>query len=173
MEINEEKTEVIALNSRQQPRIEINRTIIKSSQPTYLGFTLDGKLRGNAHLLERCRKGKQKLNATLAVLNRLPHLKIDIKANIIRSCVTSVMGYGTESCYVPEAGKEVVEKLEKLQRKAARMLLQTPTSTANETCIMDLGWETMETYFNIKLLKFRARLQQAKNGSLIRACLEE
>ena len=50
MELNENKTEIIALNTRTQPRIEVNRTIIHSSQPTYLGVTLDGKLKGGAHL---------------------------------------------------------------------------------------------------------------------------
>ena len=141
MELNENKTEIIAPNTRTQPRIEINRKIITASQLTYLGVTLDGKLKGKAHLQERCRKGKQKLYATLATLGNLSHLKMDIKANIVRACVTSVISYGTEACYVPDASKEVLENLEKLQRKAARALLKTPNSTTNDICIMDLGWE--------------------------------
>ena len=58
MEINEDKTEVIAINSRAKPTLEINRILIRSSQITYLGFMLDGKLKGKNHLLDRCRKGK-------------------------------------------------------------------------------------------------------------------
>ena len=51
----------------------------------------------------RIKKGKQKLMATLATLNRLRGLKITIKANIVQACIMSVIGYGTEGCYVPDA----------------------------------------------------------------------
>ena len=78
--------------------------------------------------------------ATLATLLRLRKLKIRVKSIIIQACIMSVIGYGSEGCYVPEACAKLVPKLDILQRHAARMLLQTPQSTANETCTLDLNW---------------------------------
>ena len=74
----------------------------------------------------RIRKGRQKLNATLATLNRLPHLKITVKMTIVRACILSVLGYGTEGCYIPSACMKLTKKLDTMQRKTARMLLRTP-----------------------------------------------
>ena len=84
----------------------------------------------------------------------------------------SVIGYGTEGCYVPEACGKLVPKLNILQRQAARTLLQTPKSTANETCTLDLNWQTVQTQMDIRLIKFRARIAGAENGTLLRACIE-
>ena len=90
---------------------------------------------------------------------------------IIRACILSVLGYGTEGSYIPKACRKQVEQLDILQRKAARMLLNTPQSTANETCTLDLGWETIQTHLDIRLLKFRARIAegqaQGKNRELL------
>ena len=83
LSINSKKTEVIALNTNQTPRIYINNTKIAHSNPTYLGYTLDSKMKGEEHLKMRQRKGKQKLLHTLASLHRLPRLKINVKANIV------------------------------------------------------------------------------------------
>ena len=85
LEINDKKTEVIALNTSKVPRIFINNTLIRSSNPTYLGFTLDSKLRGQEHMKSRLKKGKQKIMATLSTLHRLRRLKITVKAHIIQS----------------------------------------------------------------------------------------
>ena len=52
------------------------------------------------------------------------------------------------------------------------MLLNTPQSTANETCTLDLNWQRVQTQMDIKLLKFRSRIEKAENGSLLRACIE-
>ena len=57
LEINEAKTEVIALHTRHNPNIIINGQRIPASNPTYLGFTMDYKMKGNAHMKERVRKG--------------------------------------------------------------------------------------------------------------------
>ena len=46
LEINSQKTEVIALNTTRNPRIYINHSLIRHSYPTYLGFTLDSKMKG-------------------------------------------------------------------------------------------------------------------------------
>ena len=81
--INNKKTEVIALNTKQVPCITINNQRIRHSNPTYLGFTLDSKMKGQEHLKMRLKKGKQKLMATLATLHRLRRLKINVKSNII------------------------------------------------------------------------------------------
>ena len=83
--INEKKTEVIALNTSTNFSITVNGHRIYASNPTYLGFTLDRKLNGTAHLDERIRKGKQKMFATIASLARLPRLKMTIKSNIVRA----------------------------------------------------------------------------------------
>ena len=57
LEINETKTEVIALHTRSSPNIIINGKRIPASNPTYLGFTMDYKMKGKAHMQERVRKG--------------------------------------------------------------------------------------------------------------------
>ena len=72
LEINKSKTEVIAIHTRRQPNIIINGFRIPTSNPTYLGFTMDYKMKGNAHMKERVRKGNQSLYATLATLRRVP-----------------------------------------------------------------------------------------------------
>ena len=44
--INNQKTEVIALNTTKTPRIFIDNQLIRPSNPTYLGFTLDNTMEG-------------------------------------------------------------------------------------------------------------------------------
>ena len=56
--INNSKTEVIALNTNRSPRIYIDHTLIQPTNPTYLGFTLDSKMKGQAHMEMRMKKGK-------------------------------------------------------------------------------------------------------------------
>ena len=115
-------------------------------------------MKGIEHMKMRLKKGKQKLMATLATLHRLRNLKLTVKSTIIQACILSVIGYGSEGCYVPEACAQLVPKLDILQRYAARMLLQTPQSTANETCTLDLNWQTVQTQMDIRLIKFRTRI---------------
>ena len=57
LEINETKTEVIALHTRNHPNIVINGQRIQPTNPTYLGFTMDYKMKGIEHMKERVRKG--------------------------------------------------------------------------------------------------------------------
>ena len=56
------------------------------------------------------------------------------------------------------------------------MLLQTPQSTANETCTLDLGWETIQTHLDIRLLKYRARIAEGMmngtNRNLLNSCIK-
>ena len=52
------------------------------------------------------------------------------------------------------------------------MLLQTPQSSANETCTLDLGWETIQTHLDIRLLRYRARLAEGNNTRLMQSCIK-
>ena len=52
---------------------------------------------------KRINKGYQKLYTTLTALKREPNLELIAKERIVRACVLSVLGYGTEGSYVPEA----------------------------------------------------------------------
>ena len=100
-------------------------------------------------------------------MHKLPKTRIKAKATIVRACILSVLGYGTEGCYVPQACKKLVDKLDILQRRAARHLLATPQSTANETCTTDLGWETMQTNLDIRTIKYRSRIASAEAHTLL------
>jgi hypothetical protein len=171
--VNADKTEAIALHTRVDPNISINGQRIKSvSQVKYLGYIVDHKLNGKNHLNDRISKGYQKLYATLATLKQLKKIKLSAKSNIVRACVLSVLGYGTEGCYTPSVYLKEANALEILQRKAARALLGTPSSTANECCTIDLGWETVQTHLEVRLLRFKARIERtARPGSILAACL--
>ena len=81
----------------------INNKVIPRSNPTYLGFTMDYRMKGTEHLHKRISKRYQKLYTTLAALKRVPNLQLIVKERIVRACVMSVLGYGTEGSYVPEA----------------------------------------------------------------------
>ena len=85
LDINENKTEVMAMHTRRNPNIIINNVRIQHSNPTYLGFTMDYRMKGIEHMKQRVRKGNQSLYATLAILNRVPQLKITTKARIVRA----------------------------------------------------------------------------------------
>ena len=50
LDINENKTEVIAMHTRRNPNIIINNVRIKHSNPTYLGFTMDYRMKGTEHM---------------------------------------------------------------------------------------------------------------------------
>ena len=52
------------------------------------------------------------------------------------------------------------------------MLLHTPQSTANETCTLDLGWETMQTHLDLRLLRYRAKLAEGRNSTLMQSCIK-
>ena len=67
------KTKVVSLHCNLSPTIVIEGQRINcSTDATYLGFTLDRRLKGREHLQQRISKGKQKVQATLAALHRLP-----------------------------------------------------------------------------------------------------
>ena len=72
---------------------------------------MDYRMKGTEHMGQRINKGQQKLFQTLASLKRLPNLQLTVKTNIVRACVHSVLGYGTEGSYVPEACLKQIEKL--------------------------------------------------------------
>ena len=54
-DINSDKTEVIVLYSktRRTPNVRVNGKIVNQTNPTYLGFTLDSRLKGKEHLRAR------------------------------------------------------------------------------------------------------------------------
>ena len=64
---------------------------------------MDYRMKGTEHMHKRLSKGYQKLYTTLAALKRVPNLELTAKERIVRACVHSVLGYGTEGSYVPEA----------------------------------------------------------------------
>lgn len=48
------------------------------------------------------------------------------------------------------------------------MLLETPQSTANETCTLELGWETIGTHLDIRLLRYRNRISTIEDNAILR-----
>ena len=66
----------------------------------------------------------------------------------------------------------MIEKLNIIQRRAARHILSTPQSTANETATIDLGWESLQAHTDIRLIKFKNRIQKADASSLLGSCRE-
>ena len=115
----------------------IHNTLLKETPAAkYLGITIDSKLKWNVHVDSTYNKA----NNTLAFLRRhLTSCPPAIKERCFKTYVRPILEYGS-SVWDPYLKKDI-EKLEKIQRRAARFVKNDYRYTSSPTQLMDgLGW---------------------------------
>lgn len=117
--------------------LNINNEIIKSSKEVVLlGITIDNKLSFSNHITNICKKAANQLNA----IKRLQkHFSLTTKKQMIKTFVLSQFNYCPLVWHF--CGKGSIHKMEKLQERALRFIIDDYVSDYNQ--ILEKNGESM------------------------------
>ena len=120
MRCNAKKCYIMSINNRSTHFYSLNNHILKQvEEKPYLGLTFTENLKWSSHIT----KITKKANSTIGFLRRnLKSCPQDCRKSAYLSLVRSVLDYGS-IIWDPYLSREI-EKLERVQRQAARLLLE-------------------------------------------------
>lgn len=145
MDFNPSKCKVVCFSTKKDPpqkTYELCGVALEEVKYTsYLGVTLDHKLKWGRHIQDITTKS----NSTLGVMKRnLWNCPQEVKEIAYRTIVRPKLEYASAS-WDPYYKKDIV-KVESVQRKAARFCTQNYQQTASVTdMIKELGWDSLES----------------------------
>ena len=159
--LNTGKTEFMLITSKRKLnqfrtdiRIHINGSIIKHViQKKPLGVTIDNELRWTEHINEQCKK----LSSAIALLRKAkPHVPYN---DLLRIYNSLVVPYFTYCSTVWNDGNNTnLEKLYKLQKRAARIITGSNYETRSKIIFQSLGWNSIDNILKKRefLITFKA-----------------
>ena len=159
--LNTGKTEFMLIASKRKLnqfrtdiRIHINGSIIKQvKQKKTLGITIDNELRWTEHINEQCKK----LSSAIALLRKAkPHVPNNDLLRIYNSLVVPYFTYC--STVWNDGNKTNLEKLYKLQKRAARIITGLNYETRSKIILQSLGWNPIDNILKKRefLITFKA-----------------
>ena len=157
MVINEDKTQFMAFTNNADDKLPIilrlhhGRVVVKHcTEYKYLGaiITSDGKAttRMSKHGTSK-EKDMNKLTIFLQTNKNAPYA---VKKLVVDACFTASLLYGCESWL----GIKPDESLKVMYMKAVKMLLGVRQSTANDTCLIESGYPSLEALIRQRQKKF-------------------
>jgi hypothetical protein len=160
MALHPSKTKCMLIGSKNKLRkasnlkITINNTEIENVQSQkVLGVFINNDLTWNTHILHVC----SKLNSKLALLKRVSSfLTLDMKKLFYNAYIMPQFDY-CSTIWVKEKGKEI-NKLLKIQKRAARIILHQSIKTASAPLFKELQWLTFNHryIYNLAVLIYKA-----------------
>ena len=110
-----------------------------------LGLTIDSNLNFNDHIDTLCKKVSQRIGVLKNIKKNLP-----IKERILffNSMIKHIMLYGSpvwDSC-----SRENIHKISKLQKRAARVILEANSRETSKSLFKQLNWLTISDEMEIK-----------------------
>ena len=159
--LNTGKTEFMLITSKRKLnqfrtdiRIHINGSIIKHViQKKNLGVTIDNELKWTEHINEQCKK----LSSAIALLRKAkPHVPYN---DLLRIYNSLVVPYFTYCSTVWNDGNNTnLEKLYKLQKRAARIITGSNYETRSKIIFQSLGWNSIDNILKKRefLITFKA-----------------
>ena len=127
--VNVNKTQVIFFGTDEEITVNLDGQIVKS-QPTakYLGVTFDKFLKFKDHINDVRKKGERALGLLKATAGRKWGLRTKDKILLYKNFIRPKFLY---ACEIWDQGdKASLEKLDKIQNKALRIITNTPNSTS-------------------------------------------
>jgi hypothetical protein len=145
MDFHPEKCSILCVHRKRNPimfRYSLKDHILETDSTTkYLGVTLSQNLSWNHHMDITAKKG----NSTLGFLQR--NLRVS-NEKVKTTAYTSLVRPGLEYCSTVwnPFTKDLVYKLEMVQRRAARYVTNRYHNTSSVSSMIEyLGWETLES----------------------------
>ena len=144
MQFNPDKCEVIHITNKRKFTCTDysihNKTLHTTDNAKYLGVTINKKLSWNTHIDNICKKA----NSTRAFLQRnLSKCPTNIKAKCYTTFIRPSVEF-TSTVWDPHT-KRNIDKLEAVQRKAARFVLNDYARTSSVTTMLTtLRWDTLQ-----------------------------
>ena len=166
--INAAKTQAILFphsNSRRlvppdDVRLKINNSPIEWSREVgYLGLVLDSKLIFRSHVEKTSIKGNILIKSLYPLINRKSKLSLKNKLAVHKMIILPVLEYGLpiwESC-----AKYHHDKLQVIQNKILRMILNSPPRTRNSEIHQLAGLDTLLVRKQAILSRFRDACQRS------------
>ena len=145
----------LPLNFANPPYALINESpLIKQvKQKKTLGITIDNELRWTEHINEQCKK----LSSAIALLRKAkPHVPNNDLLRIYNSLVVPYFTYC--STVWNDGNKTNLEKLYKLQKRAARIITGLNYETRSKIILQSLGWNPIDNILKKRefLITFKA-----------------
>ena len=157
MSFNVSKCEVLRIslkNILEFSYILYNLPLQNVSEARYLGVTIDSKLSFNKHTDVICKKA----NSALAFLRRnLLSCNVKIKSDAYLMYVRPILEYAI--CSWSPHSKQNIDKLESVQRRAARFVMGNYCYTSSVTEMLNsLKWPSISLHVNIMKLQMMYKI---------------
>ena len=163
MVINEDKTEFMAFvttdaNDRKPITLQLHHGIVRvthCSEYKYLGaiFTSDGKV--TSSMMKHSIMKTKDINKLMIFLECNKNAPFEVKKTVVDACFNASFLYGCEGWL----GVKPSPALNTMYIKAIKMLLGVRQTTANDTCLIEAGYPSLEAAIRQRQRTF---LQQMK-----------
>ena len=152
--LNDEKTELLVIGTRQQlSKVNIfsiavrNSAIMKSSVVRNLGSYIDDKLSMNSHINRVCNTSFYYLHNITRIRK---HLSRDSSETLIHAFVSSRLDYGNNLLYgLPRVQ---INKIQRVQNAAARLIFEQPKFCHMTPVLSQLHWLPIKYRTEFKIL---------------------
>jgi hypothetical protein len=162
LKLNTDKTEVLAITPRTRPAVDITITIgdsVIKSKPCVqdLGVNLDNTLSMESQVSQVCRSASYHLRS---IGSSRRYLTTEAAKSLVNGLVTSRLDY----CNALLVGlpKTLINKLQRVQNTAARVVTRTPRSQHITPVLSDLHWLPVSSRIEYKILLY---VYKALSGS--------
>ena len=161
--VNVPKTQAILFNSREEITLNLGNQIVKTQKTAkYLGVTFDKHLRFKEHIENLRKKANRALNVLRVTAGKKwgvsPKSRILLYKNLIRPKL--------EYCQevYDQGNKTDLEKLDKIQNAALRIITNAPKHTSNIGLSIVTGIEPLEVRRKERIVNLWARVIQNPNN---------
>lgn len=159
LKLNESKTKIMALNTNSVSVYKINNvTIERVKQIKYLGFIIDEHLNFKEHIDYICKKIGKKIGFFKRVRKKMSILTA---IHVYNTMIKPHFEFGSTIIYTC-CTKTQIERLQKLQNKAMRSILNCNRYTSIQYMLNSLKWLNITQRLEFNTLNF---IQKMKIGS--------
>ena len=149
LSLNIAKTEFMIIGSRQRLNVNVDghinisvndQPIKKVNETETLGMTIDQHLTWSKHVEEKSKK----ISLAIGALKRIrPFITIDVANKIYKAIIQPHLDYC--STVWDGLGVTLLDKIQKLQNRAARIITQSSYYTSASSILEELGWDNVLT----------------------------
>ena len=149
LSLNIAKTEFMIIGSRQRLNVNVDghinisindQPIKKVNETETLGMTIDQHLTWSKHVEEKSKK----ISSAIGALKRIrPFITIDVASKIYKAIIQPHLDYC--STVWDGLGVTLLDKIQKLQNRAARIITQSSYYTSASSLLEELGWDNVLT----------------------------
>lgn len=164
LKLNEKKTKFMEVNMISEEMIQINgENIEKVTHIKYLGFMIDNELKFRQHTEYICKKIGKKIGFFRRIRNKISTMTA---INIYNTIIKPHFEYGSTilfSC----CNQSQVERLQKLQNKAMRIILKCSRYEAIRNMLSTLRWMSIQQRLELNTLVFIQKMKQGNAPSYL------